>query len=124
MSDNKCDSHFYSVQVADSTFTVLKRYQQLKPIGSGAQGIVWSHECSALPVTGRMRQVSIIITPWSNQEGMLCEGWAGRLFFGVTSTMSSLYCLILNLSLLHGKTMSCHYIIGPAKVLLLIQLLG
>ncbi|MBZ3880274.1 Mitogen-activated protein kinase 9 [Sciurus carolinensis] len=41
MSDNKCDSQFYSVQVADSTFTVLKRYQQLKPIGSGAQGIVW-----------------------------------------------------------------------------------
>lgn len=41
MSDSKCDSQFYSVQVADSTFTVLKRYQQLKPIGSGAQGIVW-----------------------------------------------------------------------------------
>ncbi|KAK2492970.1 hypothetical protein MC885_020836 [Smutsia gigantea] len=40
MSDSKCDSQFYSVQVADSTFTVLKRYQQLKPIGSGAQGIV------------------------------------------------------------------------------------
>lgn len=41
MTDSKCDSQFYSVQVADSTFTVLKRYQQLKPIGSGAQGIVW-----------------------------------------------------------------------------------
>uniref|UniRef100_A0A7N4V231 Mitogen-activated protein kinase 9 n=1 Tax=Sarcophilus harrisii TaxID=9305 RepID=A0A7N4V231_SARHA len=116
MSDNKCDSHFYSVQVADSTFTVLKRYQQLKPIGSGAQGIVWSHQCSALPVTGRMRQISIIITPWNNQEGMLCEGlgWPSPLWC-VTSTMSSLYCLILNLSLLLGKTMSCHYIIGPAK---------
>lgn len=41
MTDSKSDSQFYSVQVADSTFTVLKRYQQLKPIGSGAQGIVW-----------------------------------------------------------------------------------
>ncbi|KAH0509766.1 Mitogen-activated protein kinase 9 [Microtus ochrogaster] len=41
MSDSKSDGQFYSVQVADSTFTVLKRYQQLKPIGSGAQGIVW-----------------------------------------------------------------------------------
>ncbi|XP_030224646.1 mitogen-activated protein kinase 9 isoform X2 [Gadus morhua] len=35
---------FYSVQVGDSTFTVLQRYQQLRAIGSGAQGIV----CSAL----------------------------------------------------------------------------
>lgn len=32
---------FYSVQVGDATFTVLKRYQQLRAIGSGAQGIVW-----------------------------------------------------------------------------------
>ena len=32
---------FYSVQVGDSTFTVLQRYQQLRAIGSGAQGIVW-----------------------------------------------------------------------------------
>lgn len=35
------EGHFYSVQVGDSTFTVLKRYQQLRAIGSGAQGIVW-----------------------------------------------------------------------------------
>lgn len=41
MSRSKRDSNFYSVEIGDSTFTVLKRYQNLKPIGSGAQGIVW-----------------------------------------------------------------------------------
>lgn len=34
-------NQFYTVEVGDSTFTILKRYQNLKPIGSGAQGIVW-----------------------------------------------------------------------------------
>ncbi|KAI8439099.1 hypothetical protein MSG28_012962 [Choristoneura fumiferana] len=34
--------HFYTVEVGDTRFTILKRYQNLKPIGSGAQGIVWS----------------------------------------------------------------------------------
>jgi len=32
---------FYSVQVGDTVFVVLKRYQNLQPIGSGAQGMVW-----------------------------------------------------------------------------------
>lgn len=41
MSKSKVDNQFYSVEVGDSTFTVLKRFQNLKPIGSGAQGIVW-----------------------------------------------------------------------------------
>ena len=41
MSKSKVDNQFHSVEVGDSTFTVLKRYQNLKPIGSGAQGIVW-----------------------------------------------------------------------------------
>uniref|UniRef100_A0A2K6M6S5 Stress-activated protein kinase JNK n=1 Tax=Rhinopithecus bieti TaxID=61621 RepID=A0A2K6M6S5_RHIBE len=40
MSRSKRDNNFYSVEIGDSTFTVLKRYQNLKPIGSGAQGIV------------------------------------------------------------------------------------
>lgn len=34
-------SHYYTVEVGDTRFTILKRYQNLKPIGSGAQGIVW-----------------------------------------------------------------------------------
>lgn len=34
-------SNFYTVEVGDTKFTILKRYQNLKPIGSGAQGIVW-----------------------------------------------------------------------------------
>uniref|UniRef100_A0A182N8E2 Stress-activated protein kinase JNK n=2 Tax=Anopheles dirus TaxID=7168 RepID=A0A182N8E2_9DIPT len=33
---------FYTVEVGDTKFTILKRYQNLKPIGSGAQGIVWT----------------------------------------------------------------------------------
>lgn len=39
-------AHFYTVEVGDARFTILKRYQNLKPIGSGAQGIVWYDECS------------------------------------------------------------------------------
>lgn len=41
MNKNKKEKEFYSIDVGDSTFTVLKRYQNLRPIGSGAQGIVW-----------------------------------------------------------------------------------
>uniref|UniRef100_A0A2K5I250 Mitogen-activated protein kinase 9 n=1 Tax=Colobus angolensis palliatus TaxID=336983 RepID=A0A2K5I250_COLAP len=121
MSDSKCDSQFYSVQVADSTFTVLKRYQQLKPIGSGAQGIVWRHHCSALPFIGRMRPVSVIVTPWINQEGMLCEGlgWPS-LPWCLTSTVCPaqnvrIVSLTLNISLLHGKTVSRRGITGQLK---------
>ena len=32
--------NFYMIEVGDTRFTILKRYQNLKPIGSGAQGIV------------------------------------------------------------------------------------
>ncbi len=41
MNKNKQEKEFHSVDVGDTTFTVLKRYQNLRPIGSGAQGIVW-----------------------------------------------------------------------------------
>ena len=34
-------SMFYTVDVGDTRFTILRRYQNLKAIGSGAQGIVW-----------------------------------------------------------------------------------
>lgn len=37
---NKHPSQFVTVEVGDSSFTILKRYQNLRPIGSGAQGIV------------------------------------------------------------------------------------
>lgn len=33
---------YHTVEVGDSTFDILERYSNLKPIGSGAQGIVWS----------------------------------------------------------------------------------
>uniref|UniRef100_A0A672IEC8 Mitogen-activated protein kinase 9-like n=1 Tax=Salarias fasciatus TaxID=181472 RepID=A0A672IEC8_SALFA len=63
-SDGLADSHFYSVQVGDSTFTVLKRYQQLRAIGSGAQGIV----CSALDtVLGIPVAVKKLCRPFQNQ---------------------------------------------------------
>uniref|UniRef100_A0A673WUR1 Stress-activated protein kinase JNK n=2 Tax=Salmo trutta TaxID=8032 RepID=A0A673WUR1_SALTR len=44
MNNNKRgeEREFYSLDVGDSTFTVLKCYQNLRPIGSGAQGIVCS----------------------------------------------------------------------------------
>ena len=31
---------YVTVEVGDSTFTILRRYQNLRPIGSGAQGKV------------------------------------------------------------------------------------
>uniref|UniRef100_A0A3Q4GYG6 Stress-activated protein kinase JNK n=1 Tax=Neolamprologus brichardi TaxID=32507 RepID=A0A3Q4GYG6_NEOBR len=63
MSDSPL-GQFYSVQVVDSTFTVLKRYQQLRPIGSGAQGIV----CSALDtVLSIPVAVKKLCRPFQNQ---------------------------------------------------------
>uniref|UniRef100_A0A8C5UH46 Stress-activated protein kinase JNK n=1 Tax=Malurus cyaneus samueli TaxID=2593467 RepID=A0A8C5UH46_9PASS len=64
MTDSKCDSQFYSVQVADSTFTVLKRYQQLKPIGSGAQGIVCAAFDTVLGINVAVKKLS---RPFQNQ---------------------------------------------------------
>lgn len=32
---------FYTTQVGDTVFTIPKRYQDLKPLGHGAQGVVW-----------------------------------------------------------------------------------
>ncbi|XP_051960706.1 mitogen-activated protein kinase 9-like [Xyrauchen texanus] len=58
------EGQFYSVQVGDSTFTVLQRYQQLRAIGSGAQGIV----CSALDtVLGSPVAVKKLSRPFQNQ---------------------------------------------------------
>uniref|UniRef100_A0A8C9TXU5 Stress-activated protein kinase JNK n=1 Tax=Scleropages formosus TaxID=113540 RepID=A0A8C9TXU5_SCLFO len=55
---------FYSVDVGDSTFTVLKRYQNLRPIGSGAQGIV----CSAYDhVLERNVAIKKLSRPFQNQ---------------------------------------------------------
>uniref|UniRef100_A0A667ZM45 Stress-activated protein kinase JNK n=1 Tax=Myripristis murdjan TaxID=586833 RepID=A0A667ZM45_9TELE len=63
-SDFEAEGQFYSVQVGDSTFTVLKRYQQLRAIGSGAQGIV----CSALDsVLGIPVAVKKLCRPFQNQ---------------------------------------------------------
>lgn len=36
----KSPSMFYSLDVGETRFTILKRYRNLRPIGSGAQGIV------------------------------------------------------------------------------------
>ena len=32
---------FYSTQVGDTIFTIPARYQELKQLGHGAQGVVW-----------------------------------------------------------------------------------
>jgi len=37
----KSSSMFYTIDVGDTRFTILKRYQNLRAIGSGAQGVVW-----------------------------------------------------------------------------------
>uniref|UniRef100_A0A3B3B7K2 Stress-activated protein kinase JNK n=1 Tax=Oryzias melastigma TaxID=30732 RepID=A0A3B3B7K2_ORYME len=64
MNKNKKDKEFYSVDVGDSTFTVLKRYQNLRPIGSGAQGIV----CSAYDQTlDRNVAIKKLSRPFQNQ---------------------------------------------------------
>uniref|UniRef100_A0A8D3EFW7 Stress-activated protein kinase JNK n=1 Tax=Scophthalmus maximus TaxID=52904 RepID=A0A8D3EFW7_SCOMX len=64
LSDHEKLGQFYSVQVGDSTFTVLKRYEQLRAIGSGAQGIV----CSALDtVLGLPVAVKKLCRPFQNQ---------------------------------------------------------
>jgi len=41
INQSKSASQFHTVEVGDTRFTILKRYQNLKAIGSGAQGIVW-----------------------------------------------------------------------------------
>ncbi|XP_064418632.1 mitogen-activated protein kinase 8 isoform X1 [Latimeria chalumnae] len=64
MSRNKRDNHFYSVEVGDSTFTVLKRYQNLKPIGSGAQGIVCAAYDAMLDRNVAIKKLS---RPFQNQ---------------------------------------------------------
>ena len=47
-SPGKNPGQFYTIEVGDTRFCVLKRYQNLKPIGSGAQGIVWYVELSII----------------------------------------------------------------------------
>ncbi|XP_075056947.1 mitogen-activated protein kinase 8-like [Mixophyes fleayi] len=64
MSRGKRDSNFSIFEIGDSTFTVLKRYQNLKPIGSGAQGIV----CAAYDtVLERLVAIKQLSRPFQNQ---------------------------------------------------------
>ncbi|KAH1025927.1 hypothetical protein HUJ05_010544 [Dendroctonus ponderosae] len=56
-------SQFYTVEVGDTKFTILKRYQNLKPIGSGAQGIV----CAAIDtVTQQNVAIKKLSRPFQN----------------------------------------------------------
>ncbi|XP_020665304.3 mitogen-activated protein kinase 8 isoform X1 [Pogona vitticeps] len=64
MSRSKRENNFYSVEIGDSTFTVLKRYQNLKPIGSGAQGIVCAAYDSILERNVAIKKLS---RPFQNQ---------------------------------------------------------
>uniref|UniRef100_A0A8C1IWM0 Stress-activated protein kinase JNK n=1 Tax=Cyprinus carpio TaxID=7962 RepID=A0A8C1IWM0_CYPCA len=64
MNRNKREKEYFSIDVGDSTFTVLKRYQNLRPIGSGAQGIV----CSAYDhVLERNVAIKKLSRPFQNQ---------------------------------------------------------
>ncbi|KAM6447378.1 mitogen-activated protein kinase 8 isoform 2-T2 [Liasis olivaceus] len=64
MSRSKRENNFYSVEIGDSTFTVLKRYQNLKPIGSGAQGIVCAAYDALLERNVAIKKLS---RPFQNQ---------------------------------------------------------
>ncbi|XP_032825168.1 mitogen-activated protein kinase 8-like isoform X1 [Petromyzon marinus] len=56
--------NFYSVEVGDSTFAVCKRYQNLRPVGSGAQGIV----CAAYDtIIDRNVAIKKLSRPFQNQ---------------------------------------------------------
>ncbi|XP_072573392.1 mitogen-activated protein kinase 9-like isoform X2 [Paramormyrops kingsleyae] len=61
---SEAEGQFYSVQVGDSTFTVLRRYQQLRPIGSGAQGIVCSAVDTVLGIPVAVKKLS---RPFQNE---------------------------------------------------------
>lgn len=54
MAGHNFSDMFYSTMIGDTSFSVLKRYENLQPIGSGAQGMV----CSALD-TERGEKVAI-----------------------------------------------------------------
>ncbi|XP_045023051.1 stress-activated protein kinase JNK-like isoform X1 [Daphnia magna] len=56
-------NQFYTVEVGDTKFTILRRYQSLKAIGSGAQGIV----CAAWDtVTGQNIAIKKLSRPFQN----------------------------------------------------------
>ncbi|XP_013414946.1 stress-activated protein kinase JNK [Lingula anatina] len=59
----KNPNQYTTVEVGDSTFTILKRYQNLKPIGSGAQGIVCAANDS---VTGQNVAIKKLSRPFQN----------------------------------------------------------
>ncbi|KAK7112492.1 stress-activated protein kinase JNK-like [Littorina saxatilis] len=59
----KSPSQFITVEVGDSTFTILRRYCNLRPIGSGAQGIV----CAACDtVSGQNVAIKKLSRPFQN----------------------------------------------------------
>uniref|UniRef100_A0A8C4Q0U5 Stress-activated protein kinase JNK n=1 Tax=Eptatretus burgeri TaxID=7764 RepID=A0A8C4Q0U5_EPTBU len=64
MSRSAYEAQFYSTEVGDSTFTVLKRYQNLRPIGSGAQGIVCAAYDTILDQNVAIKKLS---RPFQNQ---------------------------------------------------------
>ncbi|XP_075734402.1 mitogen-activated protein kinase dJNK isoform X3 [Rhipicephalus microplus] len=60
---SKHSSLFYTFEVVDTKFTILRRYQNLKSIGSGAQGIV----CAAYDsVTGQNVAIKKLSRPFQN----------------------------------------------------------
>lgn len=60
---NKTDLEFYTVEVGDTTFRILRRYTNLRPIGSGAQGFV----CAAFDCfTGNNVAIKKLSRPFQN----------------------------------------------------------
>ncbi|PAA72747.1 hypothetical protein BOX15_Mlig028252g1 [Macrostomum lignano] len=54
---------FYNIEIGDSTFCILERYQNLRPIGSGAQGVV----CAAFDaIRGENVAIKKLARPFQN----------------------------------------------------------
>ncbi|TKS85549.1 Mitogen-activated protein kinase 8B [Collichthys lucidus] len=93
MNKNKREREFYSLDVGDSTFTVLKRYQNLRPIGSGAQGIV----CSAYDqILERNVAIKKLSRPFQNQTH------AKRAYL-VMELMDANLCQVIQMELDHER---------------------
>lgn len=115
MNRNKREKEYYSIDVGDSTFMVLKRYQNLRPIGSGAQGIVWwvrDTQNKTKHSVVKYFFVKIQAWPWKSQQSTLIFIWL--------SLHLSFCCLLLHFLVFISKAVTVLWtnIFPPPDVLL------
>uniref|UniRef100_A0AAX7VVL9 Stress-activated protein kinase JNK n=1 Tax=Astatotilapia calliptera TaxID=8154 RepID=A0AAX7VVL9_ASTCA len=108
MNRNKREREYYSIDVGDSTFTVLKRYQNLRPIGSGAQGIVCSAYDHNLERNVAIKKLS---RPFQNQthakrayrELVLMKFRHVHMLYLVMELMDANLCQVIQMELDHER---------------------